>query len=673
MFTDIVGYTSMMDQDEFVALELIRKCRTIQKTLIDKHHGTWLKEMGDGTLARFKSALEAVKCAIEIQIAVRSELDVKIRIGIHLGDITFENEDVFGTGVNIASRIQGVADPGGIYISDTIYKVISSVPEINCQYLGEFNLKNVKESLSLYAVQGFGLPLPIVNRKNGLITSKFSNKLPLIISISIVTLAFIIYILLKGVVFGPSSSPIKSLAVLPFENLSGDPNQEFFSDGITEALIIDLSKISALKVISRTSIMKYKKSGKSIPEIARELNVDAILVGSVFKEGDIVSISAQLIDAVDDQNIWVERYERNLSSILRLYSEVAQVIAGEIKINIQPEEQERLDNVSLVNPDAYEAYLKGKSQIYKISVSNFDSAYYYFSLSLELDSSNVLTYAGLGLYWVAMGQWGGIDPEEGTANAWKALNKAAQLDSSLAEVHLLKALILTSHDWDWDMAVKEFTTTIKLNPNLPEPRLFYADLLLSLQQQDEAMYQIRRAIEVDPLNAFSHSIFGWALYSSRKFDEAVQAFNKSLELDSINSLSLRCMWSIHSINGNYDKAIKFAIRFYLSQGNVEISRDLKTGYETNNYRNTLKLAADHSIEQIEDRYVPPMHIARLYIFCGEYEKAIELLEKAYDERFPSMFSLNVDPHWDALKGMPGFEKLIEKMDYPPISSIFLSK
>jgi len=432
IFTDIVGYTALMGQDEQKALELVRKNREIQKPLVEKHGGKWLKEMGDGTISSFPSGQEAVQCAIEIQQTLRSDLDGKVRIGIHLGDITTENEDVYGDGVNIASRLQAIADPGGIYLSEAIFKIIKGNTEIETSYLGELQLKNVDLPVRTFAVGGSGFPYPDhkhlsqylvkqsflaeVQRRRLIrvgvayivlalfvieATKLFSVPLGLpdwtsaflwtflvtafpialllawtyerapegfvrttsahattnpysaakrkpltgniiIAGMVLIIIAMYVYPRYVGnsVEDAEASATVtiddKSIAVIPFENLSADEENQYFADGQMEAILNHLTKIADLRVISRTTMMGYRGTTKSVPEIAQELGVRYILEGSVQKSGQKVRINAQLIDSDSDKHVWSDNYDRDLTDIFTIQSEIAKSVAEQLSATITP-------------------------------------------------------------------------------------------------------------------------------------------------------------------------------------------------------------------------------------------------------------------------------------------------------------------------------------------------
>ncbi len=315
---------------------------------------------------------------------------------------------------------------------------------------------------------------------------------------------------------GVGPAPIESLAVLPLENLSGDPEQEYFADGMTEALIGDLGKIGALRVISRTSVMQYKKVRKPLPEIARELNVDAVVEGSVLRADDRVRITAQLIRAVPEQHLWAQSYERDLRDILVLQREVARAIAREIKIALTPEEQTRLASARPVNPEAYETCLKGRFYWYKLTPQDLETALQYFELALEKDPNYALAYIGIADVWGARAFFGVVPPREAFPKDNAAGLRALELDDTLAEGHYGLGSIRSFYEWDWAAGEAEYQRAIELNPNFARVRIFYGHFLSSMRRPQEGMAQFERGLELDPLNSAFQAFSGWNLLYLRR-------------------------------------------------------------------------------------------------------------------------------------------------------------
>src|SRR5712692_1133939 len=437
MFSDVVGYTAIMGRDEHAALHALDVHRELLRILLPKFNGRMVGEIGDGTLTSFHSALEAVNCAREVQESLQDQPELKVRIGIHLGDVIFSKNTVLGDGVNVASRIHALAPPGGICVSAHIYDEIRNKPGTRFKDLSEQRLKNVSRPVRVYQIVATDLIAspaePGGNRRRN----------ALIAGAGAVILAGLILVLVQYRALAPSTPPtssaakhtISSIAVLPLDNFSGDPNQEYFADGMTDELITDLATISALRVISRGSVMQYKGAHRPpTPEIAKALNVDAVVEGSVTRIGDKVRITAQLIDARADKHLWAKSYERNSRDVLALQDELASAIARQINIELTPDEQARFANAHPVNPEAHEAYLKGRYYLSNYTRAGVNKAVDQFEQAIKADPSFALPYTGLADAYSYGEDWY-FPANEVMLKATAATEKALQLDDSLAEAH----------------------------------------------------------------------------------------------------------------------------------------------------------------------------------------------------------------------------------------------
>jgi TolB-like protein len=455
---------------------------------------------------------------------------------------------------------------------------------------------------------------------------------------------------------------IRSIAVIPFENTSQDPSQDFFVDGMTNALRANLGKVSALKVIWNKSTSLFENSDKSINEIGKELGVDALVIGSVSKLENTVMVNAQLVRTDNEELIWGESFSRDLTKSLKLQSEIAQNIVNEIQILITADEKKKLQESIEVDPKTLELIFKGLSHLYKLNPEHYDIALDYFNQVIQIDSLNAQAYAGIGLVWIHKGQWGGEEPLGAGEKARIAASRALELDSNLPMAHLAMAQYYVAYAWDWEQGSREYQKTIEINGSLSEPRAFYADLLVSLHRFDEALEQVNEALKVDPLNATIHMLSGWALLASRKYELAIQTLNRSLELEPNLPLSHRCLWTIYHQRKEYDLAIQHAISFYKNQDLSEIAQILKTVFEEKGYHIAVLQAAEKLASLFKTKQFSAMRIARLYAFSGDHQLALEWLVQAYQEHYVSFSSLNVDPHWETLHSTPIFQDLVGKMN-----------
>jgi len=461
----------------------------------------------------------------------------------------------------------------------------------------------------------------------------------------------------------PGSSRIQSLAVLPLANLSGDSSQDYFADGMTEALITNLSKIRALKVISRTSVMQYKGARKPLPQIARELGVDGVLEGSVQRSGGRVLVTAQLINAATDTHLWAETYERDLRDVLVLQNEVASTVAREIKIVLTPEETKHLSSARQVNPEAFEAYLKGRFHWYKLSKEELDNAERYFQLALDEDPHYALAYVGLADVWAARGDAGFLPAQETVQKAEGAITKALELDETLADAHVTLGNLRTL-ERNWSAAEEEFQRAIELNPSHANAHFMYADYLISRLRNSDWEREIHRALELDPMSYFFQCFYGWHLVYLGRYDEAILQIQKVLATQPDYSSAHLGLWGAFYKKGMEKEAVQEAERFFGALGDQEVVRALQTGYREAGYRRAMKRAADTLAARSERTHVPGVRIARLYAHAGEYERTLYWLEKAEAAREGPLVHLAVARDWDGLRSDPRFQDLLHRVGLP---------
>jgi TolB-like protein/tetratricopeptide (TPR) repeat protein len=439
----------------------------------------------------------------------------------------------------------------------------------------------------------------------------------------------------------PGKAPvIQSIAVLPLKNLSGDPGQEYFADGMTEALTTDLAQIGALKVISRSSAMRYKGTEMSLADIAQELGVDALIEGSALRAGDRVRISAELVDPASNQALWAGSYERPMEDVLRLQSEVARAVAREISITVTPEEGRRLASSRSVDPSVYEAYLKGRFYNQKLTREDLDTAQRYFEAAREEDANYAPGYAGIASVWGARQQFGWASPEEAGAKRVAAVERALALDSDLPEVRQQLARMKIFTLWDFAGAEAEFRRIIELNPNYADARVFYARLLNFMRRPDEAMPQIERALELDPHSAYIRGMYAVDLSHARRYDEALAEAQRARAADP--TLPLGALRIAFVAKGMLKEALEVQIATAERAGDFELARSLRRGLDNGSYRDAERAAA----ELLEARsrnatYVPAMEVAVFYDAAGMPDKVLDWLEKAVDQRDPNVLGADL--------------------------------
>ncbi|UCG58910.1 MAG: protein kinase, partial [Phycisphaerales bacterium] len=459
---------------------------------------------------------------------------------------------------------------------------------------------------------------------------------------------------------GASPGRIKSLAVLPLENLSGDPNQEYLPYGITEALIADLAKIEALQVRSRTSIMQYEDVKKPLSEIARELNVDAVVEGSVLRVGQQVRITAQLIHAPTDTHLWVNSYQRDLGDVLTLLSEVARTIAGQIEITITPDQEALLTAKRPINPEMYEAYLKGMFHLNKMTPEGTEKGLDYFRLAIERDPSDPLAYGGLALGYVASAHGPGAPPDA-FEQAKAAAVQALKMDDTVAEAHAALAQIKLYKDWDWAGAEQAFLSALKLNPNLTLTRAQYSWYLLLFGRTDEALAEMRRVQQVDPLTPLWPAWQGWQYWWTGQNKEAIEEARESLELDSDYPVALYILGSAYAEKGMYEEAIKAHQRAGV------LSREWKSGLGRTYAMASRLEEARLVLAELEADPTPwdTFFVAQIYAVLGEKDEAFRWLEVAYGPpNHPYVPWISHPPAFKPLHDDPRFADLLRRLNLP---------
>ena len=447
---------------------------------------------------------------------------------------------------------------------------------------------------------------------------------------------------------------IESLAVLPLENLSGDASQDYFADGMTDELITNLGQISALQVISRTSVMMYRHSGKTLPQIARELNVDAVVEGSVLRSGERVRITAQLIRASDDKHLWAHSYEGGVSETLALQSQVSQAIAEQIRIHLTPGEQAVLRNSKVVNPEAYESYLKGRYFWNKRTGDGLKRAIEYFDQAVAKDPKYAQAYSGLADSYALLGDWeyGILTPREAFPKVKAAATKALQLDSSLGEAHTSLAFSMDLFDWDWKSAETEFKRAIALNPGYATARQWYAWHLVILGRDSEAVTELRKAETLDPLSLIIHADLADALLIAGHPSESIQESRKTIEMDpyfAVGHYELGQALVQEQIYGEAIPELQKAIK--LSGGSAACTSNLAYAYAVSGKRNE----AEDILDDLKNRSNAALNapeIALIYVGLDEKDQAIAWLQKAYTERFNP--SILMRPSFDPMRADPRF-------------------
>ncbi|MHB8567829.1 MAG: tetratricopeptide repeat protein [Nitrososphaerales archaeon] len=628
MFTDMVGYTSLSQTNESLALELLENHRRIVRPLLANHNGLEIKTMGDAFLVEFGSALEAVECSFEIQKVIHDlnpslppNHRIALRIGLHVGDVIESNADIFGDAVNIASRIEPLAKPEGICLTRQVYDQIQNKFEARISRMGKIDLKNVKGPLEVYSIV-----MPWEERQ-GTDQGKMLDA--------------------------------NRIAVLPLVNLSSDPEDEYFSDGLTEELISTISQIQGLRVISRTSVMRFKKTDKSLGEIGQELNVGTVLEGSVRRIGKKLRVTAQLIDVVTDEHEWAKNYDRDLEDVFAIQSDIAQSIADALRIKLLENEKKRIQKATTGNTEAYNLYLKGRFYWNKRNKESLSRALDYFERAVKEDPSFALAYVGIADCLNVQTDHGYVPLKESIPKIKEMARKALEIDENLAEAHASLAAALSS-SFEFEASEKEFKRSIALNPSYATAHHWYAIYLSIAGRMDDAIAEAKVACELDPLSPQIVSLLAAIYFKAKRYDEALKQVKQALEIDPNFGVAHLWLASIYSDLERYEEAVAAASRAYNLNPGSPGKTILGYIYAKSGKKEAAAKLAEELIEQSKQEYVPYWAIAVIYSGLGMTDKAIEWLERSQEER--EEINLNVlDFSWfDSLRSDPRFEALTRK-------------
>ncbi|MCL5005782.1 MAG: winged helix-turn-helix domain-containing protein [Acidobacteria bacterium] len=467
----------------------------------------------------------------------------------------------------------------------------------------------------------------------------------------------------------PAAAPIPaihSLAVLPLENLSGDPGQQYLADGMTDELITTLGQVSALRVISRTSVMQYKGAKKPLPEIARELNVDAIVEGSVLRSGDRVRITANLLYAPTDRHLWSETYERNLGDVLALQSEVARAIVTQIRVKVTPQEQVRLASARPVNPEAHRLYVLGRFYLNKRTEKSYKPAIDHFQQAIEIDPGYTPAYTELAESYVELNRQYLAPPKELFPKVRAAARKALEIDPASAEAHAALACSYFEYDWDWAAAEKDYKRAIELNPNSAMAHQRYSVYLSSMKRYAEGIREAQRAQQLDPLSPWMSRNLAICYIYAREFDQALQQCRDTASLFPEYSGIYQDFEAIYIAQHRYQEAVAARQKGYLLGGMsaAEVAT-LGQAYAKDGVRGYWLWQIRRWREESKHRYVPASWFAYLFAGLGDKDQAFSYMEKAYQERDRRFTILQVAPGWDPLRSDPRFQVYLRRMNFPP--------
>jgi adenylate cyclase len=538
MFTDMVGYSALSQKNEKLALRLLEEHRNILRPFFSKHGGREIETAGDLFFVEFDSAVEGAECAVEIQTALFErnktalpDEQILLRIGLHIGDVVYVEKHVHGDGVNIAARIEPLAKPGGICLSEDVARQIRNKINYPLISIGKHTLKNISTSIEIFNIQLPWIKELQVEKKKHVSPNKMLVFLSALAVISLVGFSLVYF---KDTYPATDLSKLRlRLAVLPLDNISANEKDEYFADGMTEELISSLSKITDLRVIARSSIMKYKGLEKDISTIGEELMVGTVLAGTVRQMGNKARISVQLIDVSTQEHIWTMEYDRNLQDIFVIQSEIAQNVASKLKIILASSEKKQLDKNYTENTEAFQEYLLGKHFLNSRTPTSVQTAVEHLEKSVSLDQNFALAYASLSYCYtlISAAGYGNSSADMATKKAKDAVARALELDETLAEAHAALGYLKFRIDWDWDEADKEFRRAIELKPGYVAAHEWYALFLGIHRRFDESLKEIQIAHELDPLSLSVNTGMGRIYHFRGETDKAIAQFKKTIEID----------------------------------------------------------------------------------------------------------------------------------------------
>jgi len=623
MFTDMVGYTAITQNNESLALKLLERQRDLVRPVLSRFGGREIKTIGDAFLVEFNSALQATECAFEIQKTLHEFGDsasdrINVRIGIHVGDVIHSQGDVYGDAVNIASRIEPLAKGGGICISGQVFDQVRNKVPYKMTKIETGPLKNVSLTIDV-----FKLELPWEKEDN------YSTALP-----------------------------ADRIAVLPFVNISPDPNDEFFADGLTEELIASLSLVKGLKTIARTSVMNYKKKEKNVSEIGKELGVGTVVEGSVRKSANRIRVTVQVIDVNTEEHLWASNYDRSLDDIFAVQSDIAARVSEAIPSSIVKLKAERTISKT-EDVKAYMYFLQGKQLVHSTTQEPLRQSLRFFYRALETDPSFARAYIGVAQGYLALGSWNFITWEESIGSARGAVRNALAIDDSLPEAHEILAQLAYMSD-DIDASAAEAKKAIELNPNLADAYVQLGEYIALNGSSDEWVKVLETAYQLDPLSPRVIRRLGLALFYAGKIEAAMEHWKRTLHLDPYSTY--RCLSDYYVSTGDYVQAEAAIQEMEKIQPLGEFTL-LNTGYLAALRGDRTK--ADEIIKKLKQNYPEGSSISGsiglIYYALGDLDKFFELMFQAAENHTLYATTLLRSPLFANARKDPRFRELFEKI------------
>lgn len=629
MFADIVGYSKMMQEDESNAKFLRDRQRAVIKDLLLKYHGEVMQYYGDGTLIVFGSALDAVNCARDIQQELKNKPEVPLRIGIHMGDVMYDDEGIYGDAVNIAARVQALGISGSVMISGKVVDEIKNQPGFRLESFGEHELKNIYMPVEIYAIADPGFNIPSQTYIRGL----------------------------------TGTNP-KSIAVLPFNNFSSETDNEYFSDGITEEIINALTRIKDLKVASRTSVFAYKKEIKDIREIGKELDVSNVLEGSVRKAGNRIRVTAQLISTDDGFHIWSESFDGDLKDIFAVQDEIARKIVDKLEDRFTVKDEKKIYESSTDSVEAYNFYLQGLYYWNKRTPEAIYKAIDFFDRAIGECDTYINALAFLANCYTYLGTIGHMQSERAFMIAEKYALKAIDLNNSRADSYIALGYVNLLFKWDFYSAEANLRKAITMEPDNSEARQALSLYYRIMGDYENMIEQAESAVKIDPLSLPALLELGRAHCVVKNYDKSLNAFSEALELDPLFRAALEGKAMVYLIQKKYNKALRMIKKYaklvdskypgasqlaylYAKMGDREMAQE--------NINRMMKREKD------EPNHNFSLDFAMVYSALGDKDVAFKYLQKAVDEKLGSVLLVHSLPFIKELKGDSRYQKILNQI------------
>lgn len=666
MFADITGYTRMMQENEADGLRRLKRFREVLERSAAEHEGRVLQHIGDGSLAIFSSAVEAVTSAKEVQLALRTPpLTVPLRIGIHVGDIVVDDGQIYGDGVNLASRVESMGVPGGILITERVLPDLKSHPEFSAISLGHFNFKNVAAPMEVFAIAAEGIVVPrlqdLSNKPVKTERDKSITKIWVFGTIAALVLAVALY-LLSDWLRAPASRAVTnepSIAVLPFSDLNPEGDLSYFGDGIAEDILNALAQVEGLKVAGRTSSFSFREGTRDLKEIGSKLGVSTILEGSIRRGGERIRINAQLVDADNGYQLWSKRFDRDMGDIFAIQDEIALAVAQNLEVILMENGVE----AGTDDQTAYEWYLKGQHMLSQRS-DGVEQALDFFAKAIAIDANYANAYAGMGNAYLWLGWNNYMSSREAFSQARYYAREALRIDSSLAYAHAIKGSIDLWYEWDWETARQSLMQAITLNKNEARAYLDLGWLNAIAGEFEQGLSYVEKAIELDPLNLEYNIDLADIYRLSRNYNKAEEIASKIAQLHPQNSEVYWIKGMIAYSQKDGETAIAhFRDCVQLSEGDTWSTLHLAMALGAAGQQEEGQRLLEKLEQQPEISSSAMVEMVPVYWNLGQQDKALEWLEKGYRNHANWLISLKVAPEWDPLRQEARFQAIESAMRF----------